>query len=38
MKKLAYWTLCQSLRFCRAVGFTNPKGLVLDAAGDIEWH
>lgn len=37
MKKIAYFTLKLSLRLCRFSGMTNPKGLAMDAAGDIRW-
>lgn len=37
-QRLAYWSLKQSLRLCRASGLCNPKGLAMDAAGDIKWH
>ena len=37
MKRIAYEVLKLALRMCRAAGMHNPKGLALDAAGDINW-
>lgn len=36
-QNFAYWTLKLSLRICRRSGLLNPKGLAMDAAGDIRW-
>jgi len=36
-KHLAYASLKLALRFCRWAGLRNPKGLLMDAAGDINW-
>jgi hypothetical protein len=36
-QNIAYACLKLSLRLCRASGLLNPKGLAMDAAGDIRW-
>jgi hypothetical protein len=38
MQKIAYLALKLALRLCRASGLHNPKGLAMDAAGDIGWY
>ncbi len=37
MQRFAYFCLKCSLRLCRYAGLHNPKGLAMDAAGDIRW-
>jgi hypothetical protein len=37
LQRIAYWSLKVALKLCRRSGLHNPKGLVLDAAGDIGW-
>jgi hypothetical protein len=37
VQKIAYLSLKIALRLCRRAGLHNPKGLALDAAGDIGW-
>jgi len=37
LQAFAYFTLKLALRLCRLSGLHNPRGLALDAAGDIKW-
>ncbi len=37
MQRLAYFCLKAAFRLCRRSGLHNPKGLAMDAAGDIGW-